>query len=315
MKRASSTRKVFDLLFVCGRRVADASRRYAPGMAKLQSGTFQRPDSVRVIDHGRVELVSLGESSVGRQVLEPGWRWSLHVKPMASTEWCEFHHFGLVVAGRMRIEMADGTAMEVGPDAVYEIPPGHDAWVVGDEPWIGIAWSGIRSFGAPLLATGERVLTTVLFTDIVGSTELAARIGDSGWESLIARHNDGFRRAIESFGGREIKTTGDGFLVRFDVPVRALACARAMRSFAETLDVQIRAAVHTGEVEIVGDDIRGLAVHLASRLLALAEPSEILASATTRDLVDGSGFTFDDRGRHELKGIVGERKVFALGDA
>ena len=172
-----------------------------------------------------------------------------------------------------------------------------------------------RVLSSALLATGERVLTTVPFTDIVGSAELAARIGDSGWESLIPRHNDGFRRAIESFGGREIKTTGDGFLVRFDVPVRALACARAMRSFAETLDVQIRAAVHTGEVEIVGDDIRGLAVHLASRLLALAEPSEILASATTRDLVDGSGFTFDDRGRHELKGIVGERKVFALGDA
>ena len=97
-----------------------------------------------------------------------------------------------------------------------------------------------------------------------------------------------------------------------NVSVRALACARAMHAFAETLDVRIRAAVHTGEVEIVGDDIRGLAVHLASRLLALADPGEILASATTRDLVDGSGFTFEDRGRHELKGIVGEREVFAL---
>ena len=284
-------------------------------MARVQSGNFQRPDAIRVIDHGRVELVNLGEASVGRQVLDPGWRWSLHVKPLAATEWCEFHHFGLVVAGRMHIEMSDGTVMEVGPDSVYEIPPGHDAWVVGDEPWIGIAWSGIRSFGAPLLATGERVLTTVLFTDIVGSTEVAARLGESRWQALISDHNDGFRRAIERFGGREVKTTGDGFLVRFDVPVRALACARAMRDVAATLGVEIRAAVHTGEVEVVGDDIRGLAVHLASRLLAVAGPGEILASATTRDLVDGSGFAFEGRGRHELKGIVGSREVFALRDA
>src|SRR5437773_2806129 len=97
--------------------------------------------------------------------------------------------------------MADGTVMEVGPDSVYEIPPGHDAWVVGDEPWIGIAWSGIRSFGAPLLATGERILTTVLFTDIVGSTDIAARLGDDPWQNVLAAHNEAVRRAFESFGG------------------------------------------------------------------------------------------------------------------
>jgi class 3 adenylate cyclase len=284
-------------------------------MAKVQSGSFHRPDEVRLIDHGRVELVNLGEASVGRQVLDPGWRWSLHVKPLARTPWCEFHHFGLVLAGRMHIEMADGTVMEVGPDTVYEIPPGHDAWVVGDEPWIGIAWSGIRAFGAPMLATGERVLTTVLFTDIVGSTDLAARLGEARWQARISAHNEAFRRAIESFQGREVKMTGDGFLVRFDVPVRAIACARAMRIAARDLDLEIRTAVHTGEVEVVGDDIRGLAVHLASRLLGLAAPGEILTSATTRDLAEGSGFSFEDRGRHELKGIVGSREVFALVDA
>jgi class 3 adenylate cyclase len=281
-------------------------------VARVQSGSFRRPDEVRRFDHGYLELVNLGESSVGRQVLEPGWRWSEHVKPLVGTAWCEFHHFGLGISGRLHVEMADGTAMEVGADSVYEIPPGHDAWVAGDEPWVGIAWSGIRSFGAPLLATGERVLTTVLFTDIVGSTDVAARLGDTRWRALITDHNEGFRRAIESFQGTEVKTTGDGFLVRFDVPVMALACAKAMRSIAESLDLRIRAAVHTGEVEVVGDDIRGLAVHLASRLLALAAPGEILASATTRDLVDGSGFAFEDRGRHELKGIVGSREVFAL---
>ena len=287
---------------------------YPRVVAKVQSGSFKRPDGVRTFDHGRVELVHLGESSIGRQVIEPGWRWSEHVKPLAGTEWCEFHHFGLVVAGRLHIEMSDGTSMEVGPESVYEISPGHDAWVLGDEAWIGIAWSGIRSFGAPLLATGERILTTVVFTDIVGSTHTAARLGDERWHALLADHNEAIRRAIEQFQGVEVKTTGDGFLARFDAPARALACAKAMRAVAESLDLQIRTAVHTGEVEVVGDDIRGLAVHLASRLLALAEPGDILASATTRDLVDGSGFAFEDRGRHELKGIVGPREVFALAD-
>jgi hypothetical protein len=227
------------------------------------------------MDHGRIELVNLGEESIGRQVLEPGWRWSDHVKPVVGTPTCEFHHFGLVLSGRLRVEMADGTAMEVGPDAVYEIPPGHDAWVVGDEPWIGVNWSGIRTWGAPLLATGERILTTVLFTDIVGSTDVAARLGDGRWRTLLATHNDRVRRA---------------------------------------LDLEIRAAVHTGEVEVVGDDIRGVAVHLASRILALAGPGDILTSSTTRDLVDGSGLAFEDRGRHELKGISGSREVLALAD-
>jgi class 3 adenylate cyclase len=283
-------------------------------MAKVQSGNFGRPDEVRTLEHGRIELVNLGEMTVGRQVLEPGWRWSTHVRPLAGTPTCEYHHLGLVLAGRMHIEMADGTVMELGPDAVYEIPPGHDAWVIGDEPWVGINWAGIRTYGAPLLATGERILSTVRFTDIVGSTNVAARIGDGRWQTLLAAHNDAVRHAIDGYGGVEVKTTGDGFLARFDAPARALACARAIRAATATLGLEIRAAVHTGEVELVGDDIRGLAVHLASRILALAGPGEILASATTRDLVDGSGLVLEDRGRHELKGIVGPREVFALLD-
>ena len=156
--------------------------------------------------------------------------------------------------------------------------------MIGDEPWVGINWAGIRTYGAPMLATGERILTTVLFTDIVGSTDVAARIGDGRWQALLASHNDTARRAIDSYSGVEVKTTGDGFLARFDAPARALACARAIRAATSTLGLEIRAAVHTGEVELVGDDIRGLAVHLASRILALAGPGEILASATTRDL-------------------------------
>jgi class 3 adenylate cyclase len=283
-------------------------------MPKAQSASFERPDEIRTFDHGRIELVNLGEESVGRQILEPGWRWSAHVKPVVGTPSCQFHHFGLVISGRLHVEMEDGATMEVGPDAVYEIPPGHDAWVVGDEPWIGINWAGIRTWGAPLLATGERILTTVLFTDIVGSTDLAARLGDGRWRTLMATHNDEVRRALDRFMGVEIKTTGDGFLARFDAPARALGCARAIRTAAAGLDLQIRAAVHTGEVEVVGDDIRGVAVHLASRILGIAAPGEILTSVTTRELVDGSGLTFESRGRHDLKGIIGPRDIVALAE-
>jgi len=283
-------------------------------VSKAQWASFERPDEVRNLDHGRIDLVNLGEESIGRQVLEPGWRWSEHVKPLAGTQLCEFHHFGIVVSGVLHVEMADGTVMEVGPDCVYEIPPGHDAWVVGDEAVRSINWSGIRTWGAPLLATGERILTTVLFTDIVGSTDVAARLGDSRWRTLLASHNDQVRRALNRFGGVEVKTTGDGFLARFDAPARALGCARVICREAAALDLQIRAAVHTGEVEVVADDIRGLAVHLASRILGLAGPGDVLTTTTTRDLVDGSGLVFEDRGRHELKGISGAREVVALVD-
>ena len=280
-------------------------------MSKAQAGSFSRPDEVRTFEHGRIDIVSLGEESIGRQVLEPGWRWSDHVRPVVGTSTCEYHHFGLVMSGHLHVEMSDGTTMDVGPDAVYEIPPGHDAWVVGDEPWIGVSWSGIRTFGASFLASGERILTTVLFTDIVGSTDVAARLGDGRWRSLLAAHNDRVRRALDRFTGVEIKTTGDGFLARFDAPARAIACARAIRTDSAALGLEIRAAVHTGEVEVVGDDIRGVAVHLASRILALARPGDILTSTTTRDLADGSGLAFEDRGRHELRGI-GPREVLAL---
>jgi class 3 adenylate cyclase len=281
-------------------------------MAKAQSASFGRPDEVRSFDHGRLEVVSLGEETVGRQVFEPGWRWSVHVKPLAGTPSCEFHHLGYVVSGRLRAEMDDGSILEIGPEEVFEIPAGHDAWVLGHQPCVIIQWSGIRTWGTPLLATGERILTTVLFTDIVGSTDIAARLGDGRWRELLATHNEHVRRALDRHAGAEVKTTGDGFLARFDAPARAVRCARVIRDATAGLGLELRAAVHTGEVEVVGDDIRGVAVHMASRILALADPGDILVSATTRDLVDGSGLTFDERGRHELKGISGAREIFAL---
>jgi class 3 adenylate cyclase len=149
----------------------------------------------------------------------------------------------------------------------------------------------------------ERTLATVVFTDIVDSTRTAAELGDHRWREVLERHQRGVRSALERFGGREVKSTGDGFLATFDGPARAIRCARTILDSSEQLGIRVRAGAHTGECEVMGDDIGGIAVHIAARVSALAGPSELLVSRTVKDLVAGSGLEFSDRGAHELKGI------------
>jgi uncharacterized protein (TIGR00369 family) len=158
----------------------------------------------------------------------------------------------------------------------------------------------------------ERLLATVLFTDIVGSTEHAERLGDAGWRDLLSRHHALVRSELAAFHGREVKTTGDGFLLTFDSPGRAVQCARAIRDGVGRFGLAVRAGLHTGECEVSENDLAGIAVHIASRVQSLAGPGEILVSATVRDLVAGSGLPFEDRGRHALKGIEGEWSLFAV---
>jgi uncharacterized protein (TIGR00369 family) len=158
----------------------------------------------------------------------------------------------------------------------------------------------------------ERVLATVLFTDIVGSTEHAERLGDAEWHELLDRHHALVRSELVTFNGREIKTTGDGFLATFDSPGKAVQCARAIRDGVGRLGLAVRIGVHTGECEVSGADVAGIAVHIASRVQCLAGAGEILVSGTVRDLVAGSGLPFEDRGRHSLKGIEGEWPLFAV---
>ena len=158
----------------------------------------------------------------------------------------------------------------------------------------------------------DRVLATVLFTDIVDSTTTAAELGDRRWRDVLELHDRATRDAIERFGGRAIKSTGDGILATFDGPARGLRCARAAIDAARPLGIQIRAGLHTGECEVMGDDIGGIAVHIAARVSALAGPEEILVSRTVRDLVAGSGIEFEDRGRHELKGLPEEWELLAV---
>lgn len=158
----------------------------------------------------------------------------------------------------------------------------------------------------------ERVLATVLFTDIVGSSENAERLGDAEWRRVMEEHNALTRRELGQFRGREIKTAGDGFLATFDSPTRAVQCARAIRDSVRRLHIEMRAGLHVGEYELLGSDIGGIAVHVASRVQAAAAPGEILVSGTVRDAVAGSGLRFADRGTHSLKGIEGDWRLYAV---
>ncbi len=160
----------------------------------------------------------------------------------------------------------------------------------------------------------DRLLATVLFTDIVDSTRLASDFGDRSWSGLLDQHDALVQRQLERFRGRAVKSTGDGFMATFDGPVRAMRCACAIRDGALKLGIEIRAGLHTGEVEVRGDDIAGIAVHLASRVEALAQPSEVLVSSAIPPLVAGSGITFIDRGDHTLKGVPDPWKLFAVQD-
>jgi class 3 adenylate cyclase len=163
-------------------------------------------------------------------------------------------------------------------------------------------------------ALAEPVIATVLFTDLAGSTAQARRLGDEEWRRLLAEHHDEIRRQLQAFAGREIKTTGDGFLATFDSPARAVRCAAAVRNAMKRLGLDVKVGVHTGECQFAEGDVTGIAVHIAARVLEQAAPSEILASGTVRDLLLGSGLSFSDRGRHELKGLDGDWQLFALED-
>ncbi|HYL27139.1 MAG TPA: adenylate/guanylate cyclase domain-containing protein [Candidatus Nitrosotalea sp.] len=198
------------------------------------------------------------------------------------------------------------------PDAKFVELPGTDHLVfagdfdsVVDE--LQEFLTGVRRPTQP-----DRVLATVLLTDIARSTQIAAELGDLRWRDFLERHNTLARRELARFHGTEIKTTGDGFLATFDGPARAIQCALSLRESLRQLGMEIRAGLHTGECEILGSDIGGIAVHIAARVLSEAEPGEILASGTVRDLVAGSGIGFTSRGRRELRGVPGEWELLAV---
>jgi class 3 adenylate cyclase len=156
------------------------------------------------------------------------------------------------------------------------------------------------------------VLATELFTDLVGSTKRAAELGDRSWRDLLERHNALVRRELERFRGVEVDTAGDGFFARFDGPARAILCAREVVGQVRSLGLEVRAGIHTGECERAGETLAGIAVNVGARVSAAAGPGEVLVSGTVKDLVAGSGLEFEDRGEHELKGVPGEWRLYAV---
>lgn len=193
--------------------------------------------------------------------------------------------------------------------------PGSDFW-----PWLGDSESAVAEIqefvtGSRAELEPDRVLATVLFTDIVGSTRKASELGDRRWRELLTDHRELVRAELDRFRGREMGTAGDGFLATFDGPARAVRCAMAIRGPLEDIGIRIRAGVHTGEVELMGDDIGGIAVHIGARVAAMAGPGEVLVSSTVKDLVAGSGLEFEDRGEHELKGVPDLWHLYRVVDA
>ncbi len=160
----------------------------------------------------------------------------------------------------------------------------------------------------------ERALATVLFTDIAGSTERAAAVGDRQWRELLEHHHTLVRDQLVAYGGHEVKTMGDGFLATFDGPARAIRCGTAIAERSSSEGLEIRAGVHTGECELIGEDVGGMAVHIGARVAAHAAPGEVLVSSAVKDLVVGSGIDFSDRGSHDLKGVPGEWRLLAVAD-
>lgn len=215
-------------------------------------------------------------------------------------------------------------AIESGRHLARRIPGARFVELDGadSQPWAGnvdAVLAEVETFvtGAPRRPTSDhppedRLLATLMFTDIVGSTELAAELGDRAWRELLGRHHDAVREQLELFQGTEVETAGDGFLVRFDGPARGVRCARAIVEAVRALGIEIRAGLHTGEVELVGDKVEGIAVHTGARVSALAGPSEVLVSSTVKDLVAGSGLTFEDVGEHDLKGVPDRWRLYRV---
>jgi len=181
------------------------------------------------------------------------------------------------------------------------------------EPWRD-SFQEIAEFltGHQADVADDRVLATVLFTDIVDSTRRAAEMGDRDWHALLDAHDVVVRSQLSRFRGREVNTSGDGFLAMFDGPQRAIRCAMSIRDAVQALGIEVRAGLHTGECEVRGDDIGGIGVHIGARVSALAGANEVLVSSTLRDLVIGSGLEFEERGAHALKGVPGEWRLFAV---
>jgi class 3 adenylate cyclase len=280
-------------------------------MSRVEVRDLGEPEAVVSYPLGTSNQVRLAQTVVTRHVLQPGWSWEEHARPLVGTTSCDLYHRGVVLSGRMGVRTDEGEELVIGPNQVFDLPPGHVTWVEGDEELVMVDWAGGAGFDT---RPGEeaRVLATILFTDIVESTALARKAGDASWKRTAAMHDDVVRSVLAGFGGREVDTAGDSFLVVFDNAEGAIRCGLAIGRALDAIGLPIRVGIHSGEVVMSDDQVRGLAVHTAARILDQAGSGEVLVSGTTRDLAEGAtGLTFESRGRYRLKGLEREYELFA----
>ena len=280
-------------------------------MGRIVRKNLDEPDEVRKLTLIDLDLLRIGSLAIGRGTVQPGWRWSTHMRKDTDEPLCQIHHVQLLLSGRFAVQMEDGEYAEIEPNDVFDVPPGHDVWVLGDEPVVVIDFLGnIEQLGRP--ASHDRIVTTLLMTDIVDSTATAGRVGDVTWKQTLGEHNRLVRSRLERYLGQEVNTTGDGFLAMFSSAVGAIRCAASIRDVTAEIGVPVRIGIHTGEVELLPGDIGGVAVHAAARVMALGGASEIIVSATTRGLVHERDLDFESRGMQQLKGIPIPLEVFTL---
>ncbi|HET6656390.1 MAG TPA: adenylate/guanylate cyclase domain-containing protein [Gaiellaceae bacterium] len=273
---------------------------------------LDEPEAVVSGPLGDSNQVRLAGTVVTRHVLQPGWSWEEHAKPEVGTPSCELFHRGVVLSGRMGIRMDEGEELVVGPNQVFDLPPGHVTWVEGEDELVMVDWAGGAGFD-PQFGEEARAMATILFTDIVDSTARASEAGDASWKRTLAMHDDVVRNVLPQFGGREIETAGDSFLVVFENVASAILCGLALIRALAAIEIPIRVGIHSGEVVRTEDHVRGLAVHAAARIVDQAHAGEVLVSGTTRDLAEGaSGLEFESRGRFSLKGLPREHELYSV---
>ena len=295
--------------------IADGTEPAPEPTSRVEVRDLSEPEAVVNYPLGATHQVRLAQTVISRHVLQPGWSWEEHAQPEVGTASCELYHRGVVLSGRMGIRTDEGQELIVGPNQVFDLPPGHVTWVEGDDVLVMVDWAGGAGFGTP--PTGEgRATATIMFTDIVDAPVRARQAGDGSWKRTIAMHDDVVRSVLAGFDGREVETAGDSFLVVFESAEGAIRCGLALVGALEAIQLSIRVGIHSGEVVVSGDHVRGLAVHTAARIVALAGAGEILASGTTRDLAEGAAeLTFESRGQHRLKGLEREHELFAAGSS
>ena len=284
-------------------------------MSRVEIRDLGEPEAVIRYPLGATYQVRLAGTVVSHHFLQPGWSWEAHAQPEVGAASCELYHRGVVLSGRMGVRTDEGEEVVIGPNQIFDLPPGHVTWVEGDEELVMLDWAGGAGFDVQP-GDSARVMATILFTDMVGSTAQARKAGDAAWKRTVAMHDDVVRTVLVRFGGREVETAGDSFLIVFDGAERAIRCGLALVEALAAIEVPIRVGIHSGEVELTGEHVRGVAVHAAARILDEARPGEVLVSGTARDLAEGTaGLAFESRGRYRLKGLEREHDLFAAAAA